>query len=114
MIHFDLAGKQTRIDELNKLTEEENFWKDQKNSRKVISEINKNKRIIESFNNISFNVSSIIEELTNEDLATDFEMFELISEEFENIIDEFSKFEIETFVLPRRKLRFSLITLDFL
>lgn len=96
MIHFDLAGKQTRINELNKLTEEENFWKDQKNSRKVIGEINKNKRIIESFNNISFKVSSIIDELTSEDLATDFEMFELISEEFENIIDEFSKFEIET------------------
>ena len=96
MIHFDLAGKQTRINELNKLTEEENFWKDQKNSRKVIGEINKNKRIIESFNNISFKVSSIIDELTNEDLSTDFEMFELISEEFENIIDEFSKFEIET------------------
>ena len=96
MIHFDLAGKQIKIDELNKLTEEENFWKDQKNSKKVINEINKNRKIIESFNNISYKVSSIMEELTNEDLATDFEMFELISEEFNNIVDEFSKFEIET------------------
>lgn len=96
MIHFDLEGKKLKIEELNKLTEADDFWKDQKKSKKVINEINKNKRIIESYSNISFKVSSISEELLSEDLSTDFEMFELISEEFENIADEFSKFEIET------------------
>lgn len=96
MIHFDLEGKKLKIEELNKLTESDDFWKDQKKSKKVINEINKNKRIIESYSNISFKVSSISEELLSEDLSTDFEMFELISEEFDNIVDEFSKFEIET------------------
>ena len=96
MIHFDLEGKKLKIEELNKLTEADDFWKDQKKSKKVINEINKNKRIIESYSNISFKVSSISEELLSEDLSTDFEMFELISEEFDNIVDEFSKFEIET------------------
>ena len=96
MIHFDLEGKKLKIEELNKLTEADDFWKDQKKSKKVINEINKNKRIIESYSNISFKVASISEELLSEDLSTDFEMFELISEEFDNIVDEFSKFEIET------------------
>lgn len=96
MIHFDLEGKKLKIEELNKLTEADDFWKDQKKSKKVINEINKNKRIIESYSNISFKVASISEELLSEDLSTDFEIFELISEEFDNIVDEFSKFEIET------------------
>ena len=96
MIHFDLEGKKNKINELSKLTEADDFWKDQKKSKKVINEINKNKRIIEAYNNISFKVSSISDELLSDDLSTDFEMFELISEEFENIVDEFSKFEIET------------------
>jgi len=96
VIHFDLEGKKLKIEELNKLTEADDFWKDQKKSKKVINEINKNKRIIESYSNISFKVASISEELLSEDLSTDFEMFELISEEFDNIVDEFSKFEIET------------------
>lgn len=96
MIHFDLEGKKNKINELSKLTEADDFWKDQKKSKKVINEINKNKRIIEAYNNISFKVSSISDELLSDDLSTDFEMFELISEEFENIVGEFSKFEIET------------------
>lgn len=96
MIHFDLEGKKNKINELSKLTEADDFWKDQKKSKKVINEINKNKRIIEAYNNISFKVSSFSDELLSDDLSTDFEMFELISEEFENIVGEFSKFEIET------------------
>ena len=44
MIHFDLEGKKLKIEELNKLTEADDFWKDQKKSKKVINEINKNKR----------------------------------------------------------------------
>ena len=96
MIHFDLEGKKNKIQELNKLTEAEDFWKDQKKSKKVISEINILKRIIESYNNISFKVSSISEELTSDELTTDFEMFELISDEFSKIVDEFDKFEIDT------------------
>ena len=59
MIHFDLEGKKNKINELSKLTEADDFWKDQKKSKKVINEINKNKRIIEAYNNISFKVSSI-------------------------------------------------------
>ena len=96
MIHFDLNGKKDKIEELSKLTEEENFWKDQKKSKKIINEINSNKKIIESFNAISAKVSSMMDELTAEDLSTDFEMFELISEEFEKIVEEFDNFEIET------------------
>ena len=69
MIHFDLNGKKDKIEELSKLTEEENFWKDQKKSKKIINEINSNKKIIESFNAISAKVSSMMDELTAEDLS---------------------------------------------
>ena len=78
------------------LTEQEDFWKDQKRSKKVISELNANKKLIEKYNNISQLVLLLQDELNNDKLSSDFEMLELINEEFNNVSNEFSLFEIET------------------
>ena len=96
MIHFDLEQRKIKINELTLLTEQEDFWKDQKRSKKVISELNANKKLIEKYNNISQLVLLLQEELNNEKLSSDFEMLELINEEFNNVSNEFSLFEIET------------------
>ena len=96
MIHFDLDSKKKLIEELTKLTEQEDFWKDQKKSKKIINELNFNKKLIEKYNNISQLVFLLQQELENEDLSADFEMLELINEEYENIAKEFSDFEIQT------------------
>lgn len=96
MIHFDLEQRKIKINDLTLLTEQEDFWKDQKRSKKVISELNANKKLIEKYNNISQLVLLLQEELNNEKLSSDFEMLELINEEFNNVSNEFSLFEIET------------------
>ena len=61
MIHFDLDNRQKEIEQLSKQTEDESFWKDQNNSRKVIAKINQNKKLIESYNSITDKVNKIIE-----------------------------------------------------
>ena len=96
MIHFDLENKNKKIQELTIQTEKEDFWKDQKNSKRVISEINKNKKIIENYQSLLSSISSLSEALADESLSTDFEMLSLIAEEFESVSSSFSKFEIET------------------
>ena len=95
-ILFDLAKKQSKIDELTKLTEKEDFWKDQNNSKKIITEININKKIIEKYNYLLSNITLLSEEINSEELSVDFEMFTLIEEEFKKVSKEFSDFEIET------------------
>ena len=96
MIHFDLKKRHQLILELTKKTEEDGFWKDQKKSRKIISELNSNKKTLEKFYQISKDIENINVELNNNELATDYEMFELISEEFNKISIDFNQFEIET------------------
>ena len=96
MIHFDLENRKKIIEQLTILTEKEDFWKDQKNSKKIINELNNHKKLIENYQNVSQLVLLLSEELEDENLGSDFEMLELINEEFLKIQKEFSNFEIQT------------------
>lgn len=96
MIHFDLENRQKEIEQLSKQTEDESFWKDQNNSRKVIAKINQNKKLIESYNSITDKVNKLLEAIESDDIASDFEMLSLIEEEFNETSDLFNKFEIDT------------------
>lgn len=96
MIHFDLDNRQKEIEQLSKQTEDESFWKDQNNSRKVIAKINQNKKLIENYNSITDKVNKLLEAIESDDIASDFEMLSLIEEEFNETSDLFSKFEIDT------------------
>ena len=95
MIHFDLEAKQKLINELTALTEKDDFWKDQNKSKKVIAELNFNKKLIERYQQINKSVDSLLLAL-NDDLSGDFELLELIEEEFLNVEKEFNSFEIQT------------------
>lgn len=95
MIHFDLEGKEKLINELTALTEKDDFWKDQNKSKKVIAELNFNKKLIERYQLISKSVDSLLLAL-NDDLSGDFELLELIEEEYFNVEKEFNSFEIQT------------------
>lgn len=95
MIHFDLEAKQKLINVLTALTEKDDFWKDQNKSKKVIAELNFNKKLIERYQQINKSVDSLLLAL-NDDLSGDFELLELIEEEFLNVEKEFNSFEIQT------------------
>ena len=96
MIHFDLEKRKQTIKELTTLTEQDSFWKDQNKSKRVISELNLNKKILEKYAQVSQSVNSLMEALNTEDLSADFEFLTLINEEFEIVSKDFKEFEIET------------------
>ena len=51
-IHFDLAGKKLRIEELERLMEEPNFWEDTDKSQRTMKELKDLKGTIEEFENL--------------------------------------------------------------
>lgn len=91
-----MESRKQRINELTVLTEKEDFWKDQNYSKKIIGEININKKLIEKYNNLNNDIGLLFDELNNEELSVDFEMLSLIEEEFNKTAKNFSDFEIET------------------
>lgn len=96
MIHFDIASRKNKIEELQKLTEQDDFWKDQRKSKSVINEINFNKKLIDSFYKENNDVNNLKEAIEQDDVSGDFEMLELINEEYEKVATEFAQFEIDT------------------
>ena len=95
MIHFDITSLSQKIESLSKETEKEDFWKDQRNSKKVINEINFYKKLLNKYQELDKELSLLLEELDN-DISTDFELAIIIEEEYKNIEEKFSSFEIET------------------
>lgn len=73
----------------------ENFWNDQKNAQKVINELNKNRNLIKDYNEIKDKLESVEEtyELIKDEL--DAELLELLSEEFNQLLEIFSDFEVK-------------------
>lgn len=73
----------------------ENFWNDQKNAQKVINELNKNRNLIKDYNEIKDKLESVEEtyELIKDEF--DAELLELLSEEFNQLLEIFSDFEVK-------------------
>ena len=96
MIHFDIDKLKQTIIDLTKETESEDFWKNQNRSKKIISQLNATKKIIEKHQEVSNLVASLNEALNSEDFAGDFELLSLLNEEYLNVEKQFSAFEIDT------------------
>jgi len=92
---FDLAGKQTRIDEIDQLMMLEHFWNDRKKAQSLINEKNDLVSIIDSYTKLSAQYSSMDE--TVEVLKTEFdeEMMAMVEEEVLSAQEAFEKFEIK-------------------
>ena len=96
MIHFDIDKLNQTIIDLTKETESEDFWKNQNRSKKIISQLNATKKIIEKHQEVSNLVASLNEALNSEDFAGDFELLSLLNEEYLNVEKQFGAFEIDT------------------
>ena len=96
MIHFDIDKLKQTIIDLTKETESEDFWKNQNRSKKIISQLNATKKIIEKHQEVSNLVASLNEALNSEDFAGDFELLSLLNEEYLNVEKQFGAFEIDT------------------
>lgn len=82
MIHFDLSKKEEKIASLELLTHQEDFWKDQKKSKKIIFEMNHLKKLLNDYFALSKKVKNLFEEICALEKETDYELLELLTEEY--------------------------------
>lgn len=91
---FDLDKIKAKIDELEKLQNEPNFWNDQKKAVKVVNEFNSNKDIYTSFINIKKNyqdLSDLIKTLSESDK----EMLAFANELYDSLIKDVDEMRIK-------------------
>lgn len=91
---FDLAGKQTRIDDIQKQMNEPGFWDDQDASNKLMKEVKYLKGCVEPFDSSRHKLSDL-KELT-EMAEGDAAMLEQIKEELDELDVVVEKLEIQS------------------
>ncbi len=92
---FDLAKLEDKVKQLDKLQEDENFWNDTKKAQSIIKEANIDRNLISTYkkNNGALNdLAASIDELSK---SYDEDLMELISEEYDGILNDFSDFEMQ-------------------
>lgn len=94
-ILFDLAGKQSRIDEIDQLMMVDSFWNDRKKAQSLINEKNDYSSIIDAYKKLVEQYSSMDE--TVELLKTEFDedMMAMVEDEVLSAQEAFEKFEIK-------------------
>lgn len=92
MFHFDLPTKRKSVEELEKSTYDENFWKDQKNAQNTMQKIKNLKEQIETYERLKNKVEELdflYQLMLEEDDYTDYETVEKTLTEIEKEVDEF-------------------------
>ncbi len=87
---FDLGKLRQEIIELTAISEQANFWDNQKDALNVISKLNANKEIVDSYDKLSANLKDLEDLLSLEDDS----LFEQIEELINQLIADAKEFEI--------------------
>lgn len=93
--YFDTEKKQNRINELEQIMNNPNFWDNKNESEKIISELNNLKNILEKVFNLKEKINSNFEIINELKDNTDLEFKELLEEDIDNVKNELENLEIE-------------------
>ncbi|WP_209315304.1 peptide chain release factor 2 [Soehngenia longivitae] len=91
-VSLDLPTKRKSVEELEKSTYDENFWKDQKNAQNTMQKIKNLKEQIETYERLNNKVEELdflYQLMLEEDDYTDYETVEKTLAEIEKEVDEF-------------------------
>jgi peptide chain release factor 2 len=92
---FDLAGKQSRIDEIDQLMMLEHFWNDRKKAQSLINEKNDYVSIIQTYKKLVEQYSSMDETVDMLKSEFDEDMMSMVEDEVLTAQEAFEKFEIK-------------------
>ncbi len=95
MIHFEISFKKKQITELEHLMSLESFWNDQKRAKRLISNLNQLRKIVESYQRLSQNMSNFLEELDFLRLEYSEEMHQLVEDDYLRLKHDISDFELQ-------------------
>lgn len=111
MSHFDIDNLNKELSELEKKTEEPEFWNNQKESSKVLSELKNIKNKIVSYNKLKNEIDSLIEliQLVKEDF--DNEILNEIKKNTNNVQIQLDKLELETLLSGKYDSNNAIVTI---
>lgn len=96
MTLFDLDIKNNRIEALNKMQLEDEFWNDQNLAQVYIRECNALKHTIDSYQQLNKDLEWLLEMHDIVKVEYDEEMFNMLEEEYASFVKAFDAFEVET------------------
>lgn len=95
-MHFDLAKKEARINEINRIMEEAGFWDDAKKAQEIIKELNSLKNIVEKYTSLKReydDIDTLIQMAYEENDET---LLPEIEEYLNNFIKDFENLKLRT------------------
>lgn len=95
-IHFDLANKRDRVEELDKTMEEPGFWDNPENSTSVVQESKKLKTIIERYETLCTDREDMLTLIEIGEEEKDAGIVQEIEESFKIFEEQFEELRIET------------------
>jgi peptide chain release factor 2 len=94
VIHFDLAARQAKADDIDRQMLADGFWDDRKKAQSLISEANTQKSIIKTYGDLTRRMDDLSDGLAMLKEADDPEMHELVESELAQAAQQFDAFEI--------------------
>lgn len=91
---FDPSSKQIRINELEKLVLEPNFWSDKRKSEKIINELNTLKSAVDDIGSLKNKIKSNVEIIDMLKDNNDEDMKKMIEEDIDIIKEELERLEV--------------------
>lgn len=95
MTHFDSAGREKRIKEIEESMMAEGFWDDRKKAQGLIDEMNGHKDIVESYHHLQNRYASMEETVDLLKVDFDDDMAKMVEDEVMDAQKEFEDFEIK-------------------
>lgn len=95
MSHFDLSSKNKQIEEYDKQTLEPDFWQDQKKAQQVIRAKNALKDIVDRYEELDLQLTSLNETVDELKVEFDEELMMIAEEEYADMDKKFEDFEIQ-------------------
>ena len=111
MIHFDIKKKDEELNELEKKTMEDGFWNDQKESKKILSEIKSRKGKVTKYKTLSKEIDDVKELIDIIEIEQDESLEKEISSNIKKIGNELEKFELQTLLSGKYDSNNAILTL---
>ena len=92
---LDLPHVEAKLAELEELQQGADFWNDPKEAQRYIKEYNTLKGLYQSFNQNNDAVLDLLASVDELNKNYDQDVFELVEEEYSEIVENFEKFEID-------------------
>ena len=95
-IHFDLANKRDRVEELDKTMEEPGFWDDPDNSTRIVQESKKLKSVIERYEALAESRDDMLTLIEIAEEENDSSILAELEESLKSFEEDFESLRIET------------------